>query len=574
MLKRATSNHDHWFFGPVLGCKAIYLQVMWASVLINVFALASSVYIMTVYDRVVPNNAIESLWALTAMIACVIIFDLVMKILRGIFVDRAGARVDQRVSAVLFERIARHDAELTKTATGSLAGTVRNFDILKDAIGSASFTVLVDLPFIFLFIYVLYLIGGPLALVPAIIVPTVIIFALCLQPIIKRMTELSQSQGKSKQAVIVEMIAALETVKTVRGISMLRNRWLNSVLHQAKSNMKTKVTSQLVTQFTQFGQQVSQVVMVVYGVFLIADGSLTMGQLIACVILSGRVMAPLAQLTGLLGRMNSALSAYRALDEILGGVSEEEARTDQVERPSMEGSVEFRNVTFTYEGQPEPTLTDINFRIEPGERLAIVGRIGSGKTTLLRLLCGLNPPDRGAVLIDTADIRQIRPDDVRRNIGVVMQNPVLFSGSIRDNIMMGNPDASDADLLEAAKQSGVEAFVAMLPGGFDFPLSERGRELSVGMRQSVAIARALIGKPNILLMDEPTAPLDAQAEAAMVASLDTATRGLTTIFITHRGAMLQLADKVLAVENGRIAAFGPRDEVMKPAPVDVAQTRA
>jgi ATP-binding cassette subfamily C protein LapB len=365
MLKRAAGNRDHWFFGPVLSCKAIYLQVMWASVLINVFALASSVYIMTVYDRVVPNNAIESLWALTAMIACVILFDLVMKILRGIFVDRAGARVDQRVSAVLFERIARHDAELTKTATGSLAGTVRNFDILKDAIGSASFTVLVDLPFIFLFIYVLYLIGGPLALVPAIIVPTVIIFALCLQPIIKRMTELSQSQGKSKQAVIVEMIAALETVKTVRGISMLRNRWMNSVLHQAKSNMKTKVTSQLATQFTQFGQQVSQVVMVVYGVFLIADGSLTMGQLIACVILSGRVMAPLAQLTGLLGRMNSALSAYRALDEILGGVSEEEARTDQVERPSMEGSVEFRNVTFTYEGQPEPTLTDIISGLNP-----------------------------------------------------------------------------------------------------------------------------------------------------------------------------------------------------------------
>ena len=574
MLTPIATNRDHWFFGPVLSCRAIYLQVMWASVLINVFALASSVYIMTVYDRVVPNNAIESLWALTAMIACVIIFDLIMKILRGIFVDRAGGRVDQKVSAVLFERIARHDASLTRTATGSLAGTVRNFDILKDAIGSASFTVLVDLPFIFLFIYVLYLIGGPLAFVPAAIVPSVIIFALILQPIIKRITELSQSQGKSKQAVIVEMIAALETVKTVRGISMLRNRWMNSVLHQAKSNMKTKVTIQLATQFTQFGQQVSQVVMVVYGVFLIADGNLTMGQLIACVILSGRVMAPLAQLTGLLGRMNSALSAYRALDEILAGVSEEEARTDQVERPSMEGSVEFRNVTFTYEGQPEPTLNEINFRIEPGERLAIVGRIGSGKTTLLHLLCGLNPPDRGAVLIDTADIRQIRPDDVRRNIGVVMQNPVLFSGSICDNIMMGNPDASDTDLLDAARQSGVEAFVSALPGGFDFPLSERGKELSVGMRQSVAIARALIGKPNILLMDEPTAPLDAQAEAAMVASLDVATKGLTTIFITYRGAMLQLADKVLAVENGRIAAFGPRDEVMKPAPVDVAQTRA
>ena len=574
MLTPTPTDRSHWFFGPVMSCKAVYLQVMWASVLINVFALASSVYIMTVYDRVVPNNAIESLLALTAMIACLIIFDLIMKILRGIFVDRAGARVDQKVSAALFERIARHDASLTKTATGSLAGTVRNFDMLKDAIGSASFTVLVDLPFIFLFIYVLYLIGGPLAYVPLVIVPTVIVFALILQPIIKRMTELSQSQGKSKQAVIVEMIAALETVKTVRGISMLRNRWMNSVLHQAKSSMKTKVTSQLAAQFAQFGQQVSQVVMVVYGVFLIADGSLTMGQLIACVILSGRTMAPLAQLTGLLGRMNSALSAYRALDELLGGTSEEEARADQVERPSIEGAVEFRNVTFTYEDQPEPVLSDIGFRLEPGERLAIVGRIGSGKTTLLRLLCGLNPPDRGAVLIDTADIRQIRPDDVRRNIGVVMQNPTLFSGSIRDNILMGNPDASDADLLEAAKQSGVDAFASALPGGFDFPLSERGRELSVGMRQSVAIARALIGKPNILLMDEPTAPLDAQAEAAMVASLDAATKGLTTIFVTHRGAMLQMADKVLALENGRVAAFGPRDEVMKPAPVDVAQTRA
>ena len=574
MLTSPQTDRGHWFFGPVLSCKAVYLQVMWASVLINVFALASSVYIMTVYDRVVPNNAIESLWALTVMIACVIIFDLIMKILRGIFVDRAGARVDQKVSAALFERIARHDASLTKTATGSLAGTVRNFDMLKDAIGSASFTVLVDLPFIFLFIYVLYLIGGPLAYVPLVIVPSVILFALVLQPIIKRMTELSQTQGKSKQAVIVEMIAALETVKTVRGISMLRNRWMNSVLHQAKSSMKTKVTSQLAAQFAQFGQQVSQVVMVVYGVFLIADGSLTMGQLIACVILSGRTMAPLAQLTGLLGRMNSALSAYRALDELLGGTSEEEARADQVERPSIEGAVEFRNVTFTYEDQPEPVLSDVGFKLAPGERLAIVGRIGSGKTTLLRLLCGLNPPDRGAVLIDTADIRQIRPDDVRRNIGVVMQNPVLFSGSIRDNILMGNPDASDADLLEAAKQAGVDAFVSALPGGFDFPLSERGRELSVGMRQSVAIARALIGKPNILLMDEPTAPLDAQAEAAMVASLDAATKGLTTVFVTHRGAMLQMADKVLALENGRVAAFGPRDEVMKPAPVDVAQTRA
>ena len=570
MLKKVRTYQEHWFFGPVLACKKIYLQVIWASVLINMFALASSLYIMTVYDRVVPNNAIESLWALTSMIGVVIVFDLAMKIIRGVFVDSASARIDKRVSSALFERIARHDANLSKTATGALAGTVRNFDMLKDAFGSASFTVFADLPFIFLFIWVLYLIGGPIAIVPALIVPLVILFGLGLQPIIKRMTELSQAQGKSKQAVMVEMISALETVKTVQGISMLRNRWLNSVVHQSKSNTKTKMTSQLAAQFAQFSQQVSQVAIVVYGVFLIADGGLTMGQLIACVILSGRTMAPLGQLTGLLGRMNSALSAYKALDELLGKPSEEEERAEQVSRVTINGDVEFRNVSFTYEDQPEPVLNDISFKLKAGERLAIVGRIGSGKTTLLRLLCGLNPPDKGAVLVDNADIRHIRPDDVRRNIGVVMQNPVLFSGSIRDNILMGNPSASDEALIEAARLSGAESFIGMLPGGFDFPLSEQGRELSVGMRQSVAIARAIVGNPNILLMDEPTAPLDSAAEAAMVENLDVVTKGLTTIFVTHRGAMLQIADKVLALENGRIAAFGPKDEVLKPAPVSTA----
>jgi len=570
VLKKVRTYQEHWFFGPVLACKKIYFQVIWASVLINMFALASSLYIMTVYDRVVPNNAIESLWALTSMIGVVIVFDLAMKIIRGVFVDSASARIDKRVSSALFERIARHDANLSKTATGALAGTVRNFDMLKDAFGSASFTVFADLPFIFLFIWVLYLIGGPIAIVPALIVPLVILFGLGLQPIIKRMTELSQAQGKSKQAVMVEMISALETVKTVQGISMLRNRWLNSVVHQSKSNTKTKMTSQLAAQFAQFSQQVSQVAIVVYGVFLIADGGLTMGQLIACVILSGRTMAPLGQLTGLLGRMNSALSAYKALDELLGAPSEEEERAEQVSRATIKGDVEFRNVSFTYEDQPEPVLNDISFKLNAGERLAIVGRIGSGKTTLLRLLCGLNPPDKGAVLVDNADIRHIRPDDVRRNIGVVMQNPVLFSGSIRDNILMGNPSASDEDLIEAARLSGAESFIGMLPGGFDFPLSEQGRELSVGMRQSVAIARAIVGNPNILLMDEPTAPLDSAAEAAMVENLDVVTKGLTTIFVTHRGAMLQIADKVLALENGRIAAFGPKDEVLKPAPVSTA----
>ena len=350
------------YFAPA----AIYFQVILASVLINIFALASSLYIMTVYDRVIPNNATESLIALTTIILVVVVFDLIMKIVRGSFVDRAGLRIDRQVSTALFDRISRHDTTLGKRATGALASTVRDFDLLKDVIGSASFTVFVDLPFVLLFLVVLWIIGGPIAAVPAMIVPAVILFGFILQPIIRRMTELSSQQGKSKQAVMVEMISALETVKTTQGISMLRNRWLNSVLHQGKTQAKTNMTSQLATHFAQFGQQMSQIGIVVYGVFLIASGDLTMGQLIACVILSGRTMAPLGQITGLLGRMNQAIAAFKGLGEVLIGQTEEDSRKDMVKRPVLKGQIDLKNVSFTYEEQPEPVLHDISVSIKEG----------------------------------------------------------------------------------------------------------------------------------------------------------------------------------------------------------------
>ena len=563
MLKPVRSLKEHWFYGPVFKAKSIYFQVILASILISIFALASSLYIMTVYDLVIPNNATVSLIALTTIIVVVVLFDFVMKIIRGNFVDRASLRIDREVSTELFDKISRHDTTLGRQATGALASTVRDFDLLKDVIGSATFTIFADLPFILLFLVVLYAIGGPVAAVPAVIVPLVILFGLLLQPIIKRMSELSLMQGKSKQAVMVEMIGALETVKMTQGNSMLRNRWLNSVLQQGKTSAKTKMTSQLASHFAQFGQQASQIGIVVYGVFLISAGNLSMGQLIACVILSGRTMAPLGQITGLLGRMNQARSAFRGLDEVLAVSTVEETRADYVKRPNLAGDIAFKNVTFTYEDQPDPVLHDINLEIKAGQKIAILGRIGSGKTSLLRLICGLHPPDKGVVLLDNADIRQIRPKDVRSNIGTVLQNPILFSGTIRDNMLMGKPDASDQDLIEAAKVSGSDAFIGLLPGGFDFPLSERGQELSAGMRQSIAIARAVIAKPNILLMDEPTASMDNATENLLVERLSQATPDTTCVFVTHRGAMLKMADHIIVMEKGQIVLAGPRDKVLE-----------
>ncbi len=553
----------HWFWGPVLACRKIYGQVIAASVLINLFALASSLYIMTVYDRVIPNEALESLWALTSIMLVVMAFDFAMKLIRGQFVDAAGARVDRVISERLFNRIARHDVSLNQQSTGALSNTIREFEALKEVLGSASFTVFADLPFVLLFLVVLWGIGGPVAAVPAMIVFGVVLFGALLQPVMRRLTLSGMMQGRSKQSVMVEMISSLETIKTLPGLSMLRQRWLQSVVNQAVAGRKTKFTGQLTQTVTQLGQQMSQVGIVVYGVYLISAGDLTMGQLIACVILSGRTLAPLGQLTQLLGRMNQALAAYRSLAEVLEGKTDEEDRAGRLKREKLNGDISFRHVHFTYEGQENPALQDISFEIAAGERVAILGRIGSGKTTVLNMLAGLHKPDTGLVMVDNADVRHIRPTDLRHNMSIVFQNPVLFSGTIRENLLMGAPDATDEDLLDCVRASGAESFIGTLPGGFDFPLSERGRELSAGMRQSLAIARGLIAKPSILLLDEPTASLDAGTEQALVNSLDAATKGITTVFVTHRGSMLQIADRVLVVEGGRIVANGPRDEVLQ-----------
>ncbi len=554
---------EHWFWKYILKSRKIYYQVITASVLINIFALVSSLYIMTVYDRVIPNNATESLFALTVIVVVVMGFDFTLKTLRGSFVDQAGADIDKRVSSDLFDKISHHDISMNKQATGALANTVRDFELLKEVIGSASFAVFADLPFVFLFLIVLFLIGGPVAAVPALVVPVVIIFGLLLQPIMRKISDMSSVQGQSKQAVMVELLSSMQTVKTVQGISILRNRWFQGVINQSISQRRSRFTSQLASHFTQLGQQASQVGIIFYGVFLVASAELTMGQLIACVILSGRTLAPLGQITGLLGRLNQAITAYNGLSKVMNTVTNEETRQDLVRREKLLGGITFKAVSLTYEGQNNPSLDGCSFTIKPGERVAILGRIGSGKSSLLSLVSGINRADTGAVLLDDADINNIRPEDVRNNIGVVLQNPTLFSGTIRENLLMGNPDATDEMLMVAAERSGASQFIGMLPNGFDFFLSERGQELSAGMRQSLAISRALIADSPIMLFDEPTSSMDANTEAMIVKSLDEVTKGKTVLFVTHRGPLVSLADRILVIEGGKLVMDGPRDAVLE-----------
>ena len=555
---------DHWFWGPVLKNKKLYIQVMSASVFINVFALFSAFYIMVVYDRVIPNNAIESLVALTVGILVIVLFDFIMKVLRGLYTDKASAMVDIEVSDNLFDRISRNE-QLINQPTGAISAVVKEFDSLKDFIASASFVAFVDLPFIVLFLFVLYGIGGPVAAVPAIIVIVVIIVGLLIQPVIRKLTFNAAQDGQSKQSVIVEVLSGMETLKTLKGINLLKDRWVDSVDRQGITSAKSKFWSQLTANFSQSGQQLSQVGIVVYGVFLIADGTLTMGSLIACVILSGRTLAPLGQVSNLLGRFNQAVTAYENFGQLMQQPVKELGRTHQVRVDKVEGAIFIVNASLTYPEQKEAVVKQLNLQLYAGEKIAIVGKIGSGKTSILRLIAGLYDPSEGSIKIDNHDISHMHPDDVRQHIGVVMQVPMLFSGTLKENLLMGNPDATDEQMIAAAKIANVDEIASNLPDGYETVLAEGGKQLSGGQRQAICIARAFVGDPKIIIMDEPSSAMDSGSEQQLLKDLQLRLKDKTLILITHRGTLLSLVDRVVVFDSGRIVADGPKDKVLQAA---------
>ena len=552
----------HWFWQPVRASWDIYRQVILASLLINLFSLASSLYIMTVYDRIIPNKAIESLWALSLIIFVILIFDFVVKTIRASLIDAAGARVDRFVSDKLFRRVARRNMDMSRQTLSGLNHIIRDFEVLKDVIGSASFTIFVDLPFILLFIFVLFYVGGPLAIIPATIVPLIILFGFFMQPLMRRQGVIALQEAGDKNQVVSEMVSGIETLKTIRGLEMLQNRWLNSVVNQGEAVQSTRFFGQTIQNVTQFGQQLSQIGIVIFGVFLITDKSLTMGQLIACVILSGRALAPLANLTQLISRLDQANVAFNNIDRLMQETSREEQTEHFIKRGRLEGRFDVNALTFQFEGKSTPALKDINLTIRAGERVAILGRIGSGKSTLLNALAGLCNVNDGTVRLGGVNLAHLRSDDLRENIGIVLASPVFFTGTIRENILMGNPQATDADVLEAARLAGADEFINDLPDGFDLQISQNGQELSSGMRQVLSIIRAIISRPAILLLDEPTTSMDAQAEKLVVATLARVTQNMTCIIATHRGALLDIVDRVIILDQGRIVADGPTGDML------------
>jgi ATP-binding cassette subfamily C protein LapB len=562
--ERAARVH-HWFWGTLARSWPIYGEVAVASVLINIFTVLSPLFFMNVYDRVVPNKAYETFWVLAVGVLVMYVFDLVLKTLRGYFLDAAGRRADVALSASLFEQVMNMRLDAGRQSVGTLANNLREFESLREFFTSATIAALIDLPFVILFIAVIWWIGGAaMALVPLVAIPLVALAGLALQvPLRNRILRLFAA-SEAKHATLIETLGAIEVVKSLGAASHLQRKWEGLVEFVAKESLGARLLSALAVNFSAWVQLSVAVGVLAVGVYLIGDAQLTMGALIACTIIAGRSLAPLTQLASLLVRYHQAMSALAALDRIMAAPRDRPREPTFVHRPRLRGEIQFREVLFRYPGPVQiDALCGASFAIRAGERVGVIGRIGSGKSTIAKLIVGLYQPAGGAVYIDGTDARQIDPADLRRNIGYVPQNLVLFSGTVRDNLLLGAGGADDAALLRAAQLSGLDEHLRRHPLGFDLPVGERGEALSGGQRQAVALARALVTDPPILLLDEPTHAMDHSSEERLKARLGGELKDRTLVVITHRESLLALVDKLLIIDSGKVMAYGPKDAVLQ-----------
>lgn len=555
----------HWFFGPLLAARSMYWQVAVAALLTNVFALASSIFSMIVYDRVMPNNAIDTLTALVVGVGLVLVSDFVIRTVRGYFLDVAGARADAVIADSLFEQVLDIDLAARKGTVGSMANVLKEYESIREFLTSATLTTLIDIPFAILFLVVIAMVGGPLVWVLLIIIPIMVAASLVVQPQLRRLVQTSFEDGQSKHGVLVETLSGLETVKAIGAGAQMRHRWQKAIAHQAQIGLKTRMLSQFAGNVANFGAQAASIAIVSFGVFLARDGSIGTGAIVACSMLAGKTIAPLAQLAQLVTRINQSLSSYKALKELMESPREHPPQTTFIPREKILGEIEFRNVSFNYPGQQSGGLDKVSFKIKAGEKVAILGRVGSGKTTVSKLMQGLRVPTDGAVLVDGCDLRQFDKADLRRHIGTVLQDVWLISGTVGSNIALGGLRPSNDDVLWASQIAGVHDFIAPHPDGYNLKLAERGEGLSGGQRQAVSIARALVGKPPILIMDEPTSSMDMNAEKLLIDRLKTHLTDSTLVVITHKSSLLDLVDRVIVIDQGKVVADGPKSVVLNPA---------
>ena len=556
---------QHWFWGVIRENRSLYRDIVLGSVAINVFAIAMPLFVLNVYDRVVPNQATETLWVLAIGIFIVLCFDLVLRLMRSSFVDLAASRADVKLSSSIMAKALGLRLEERPASTGSFTSTLQSFESVRAFIGSATILGIVDLPFVLMFAAIIALINPWLVLPVLVGIVFVLLYALAAQGKLHELSQTTWEVGAQRNSLLVESISQLENVKALRAESRIQRHWEKSSAFLSRTGAQLKMVSTSVSSVAQWAQHSVAVCVIIVGVYQIIEGNLTQGGLIAAYMLSSRAMAPISQAAALLAQYHQSSTALESLNAVMDKKVERHEGKAYVEKPSFAGNIRLEKVTLRYPNEEREALKDVSITVKAGEKVALLGRIGCGKSSLNKLVLGFYQPTSGAVLVDNVDIRQLDPLQLRRHIGYVPQDVSLFSGSLRDNIVAGGGSdrVEDEALLRAIDLAGLESLVNNHPHGVDLQVGERGQALSGGQKQSVAIARALVQDPPILLLDEPTSSMDNASEEAFKANLKNVAAGKTILVVTHRTSLLSLVDRIIVMDAGKVVADGPRDTVVE-----------
>ncbi|MFP9135961.1 type I secretion system permease/ATPase [Devosia sp. XGJD_8] len=560
---RRFARSGHWFWSAVSGHAVSIGYVLLAAAFINVFAIAFPLFTMNVYDRVLPNSAETTLWVLAIGIAMVAVFDLLLKLARAGVIEFVGRSIDFRLSSALFDRVLNTPMASRPSSTGAFVSRIGQYEVLREFVAASTLVMFVDALFLGIFAYIIAMLVGWLVVLPLLAGLVALIVTLVVGLLSGRAVKSALAESSARNSVLVEALTGVQTVKASRAEGQLLRRWEAAVLASSHTQDQLRMLQSVATNTTAALSQLSLVGIIVGGSYAFTTGDVTTGAIIAAMMLSNRLIAPIGMIASTLLRARTAMEAYRTVDSIMKLPDERPSRQGQMQRVVQAGRLTFSKVRFAYPGSKVFVLDGISFSIQPGEKVGIIGRIGSGKTTIGRLLVNFHRATEGEVSIDGIDIDQYHPSDLRRAVGLVVQDPEIFNGSVRDNIIMSDPSASEERVLLAAKRAGVEEFVSRHPQGYDMPVGERGALLSGGQRQTIALARAMLVEPKVMFLDEPSSSMDLATERQLIKHLEASLMPDQTVIIaTHRYSLLSLVTRLMVIDNGRLVADGPKDDVL------------
>lgn len=556
-------TRGHWFWSVIRANRPVYRDVLVAALFINLFALVMPLFVMNVYDRVVPNRATDTLWVLALGAVIVICADLALRLLRAWFVELAASRADIKLSARIMQRILGMRLEHRPASVGSFAANVQSFESVRSFVGSMTVTALIDLPFFLLFALIITLIAWPMVIPVLVGAALIVLYALSVQARMRHLSGTMSQAGAQRNAALIESLANLETLKSFNATSRMQSAWEQTTRFLSACAGKQRLLGMSVGALASWIQQLVAVSMILIGVYLIINGQISQGALIAAYMLSSRAMAPIAQTASLLTQYYQAATALESSEQLMGTAQERKPDRHFISRPRLRGEIELRNVSFSYPDEQRSALEGVSLHIRAGERVGILGPVGSGKTTLEKLILGLYRPTSGQLLIDGVHLEQIDPAELRRGIGYIPQEVQLLSGSVYDNITLGLQQPGSELLQQAIHIAGLKTLVGNHADGLSMPVGERGSRLSGGQRQALAVARAVMADSSILLFDEPTSAMDSTLENHVRKTLKQFSQGRTLLLVTHRASLLELVDRLIVMDAGKMIADGPKHKVLQ-----------